>query len=703
MQRCPDKHFTLAHLIYSVGRRESLLITPDQAKLAEHKRLLFAVPCSQCVSPSGQPQEDLLDHKCLPNKYTHRSCNKVFCQPWQKCVERTCVCKLPYLCPKQGIPVCATNGRDYPSYCHQKSFECLQPMTKFSYNGTCTTEENFSISLSYGTTEAEGIVQVKLVDQEEKMFVCKESWSMTEANVACFDLGYQQGALVTQRSFNMSEELRTNSTECLNVRCRGVETSLAECTFTKRRTNGYQDLADVVCYTQDADSPTNQSFQCVNGKHIPQMRACNGVNDCGDQSDELCCKGCQGNAFHCKSGVCIPRQYQCNGEVDCITGDDESNCDGEETEEIEILTADMDADNQKVYSLRWGQVKLIGNCSKFYENRYHEKEMQCAGTDDGSIDACKGDSGGPLVCQDVKNVTYVWGILNIGIPSLTKCCNQHDRCYETCGKSKKDCDEEFQYCLSKICRDVQKTLGLAQKVQACETTVELLFDSVIHLGCKPYLDSQRAACWCRYEEKTDLREVFDPAEQYKMDHKRRGIALIFNQERFFWHLTLPDRRGTSADRDNLTRRFSELGFEVKCFNDLKAQELLLKIHEVSTSSHVDADCFLCVFLSHGEGNHIYAYDAKIEIQTLTGLFKGDKCQSLVGKPKIFIIQACRGNQHDVPVVPLEVVDHQTGMQENTTQVDAASVYTLPAGADFLMCYSVAEGYYSHRETVNGSW
>ncbi|KAK1345664.1 hypothetical protein QTO34_008128 [Cnephaeus nilssonii] len=94
--------------------------------------------------------------------------------------------------------------------------------------------------------------------------------------------------------------------------------------------------------------------------------------------------------------------------------------------------------------------------------------------------------------------------LNVGIPSLTKCCNHHDRCYETCGESKNDCDEEFQHCLSKICREVQKTLGLAQHVQACETTVELLFDSVIHLGCKPYLDSQRAACRCRYEEKTDL-------------------------------------------------------------------------------------------------------------------------------------------------------------------------------------------------------
>uniref|UniRef100_A0A8C8VRQ0 Caspase-6 n=1 Tax=Peromyscus maniculatus bairdii TaxID=230844 RepID=A0A8C8VRQ0_PERMB len=187
------------------------------------------------------------------------------------------------------------------------------------------------------------------------------------------------------------------------------------------------------------------------------------------------------------------------------------------------------------------------------------------------------------------------------------------------------------------------------------------------------------------------REVFDLAEQYKMDHKRRGIALIFNHERFFWHLTLPEKRSTS------------LGFEVKCFNDLKAQELLLTIHEVSNSSHVDADCFLCVFLSHSEGNHIYAYDAKIEIQTLTGLFKGDKCQSLVGKPKIFIIQACQGNQHDVPVVPLEVVDYQTDVPDNITQVDAASVYTLPAGADFLMCYSVAEGYYSHQETVDSSW
>nr|XP_009663746.1 PREDICTED: group XIIA secretory phospholipase A2 [Struthio camelus australis] len=93
---------------------------------------------------------------------------------------------------------------------------------------------------------------------------------------------------------------------------------------------------------------------------------------------------------------------------------------------------------------------------------------------------------------------------DIGIPSMTKCCNQHDRCYDTCGNKKNDCDEQFQSCLSKICRDVQKTLGISESVQACESTVQLLFDAVIHLGCKPYLDSQRAACMCQYEDKTDL-------------------------------------------------------------------------------------------------------------------------------------------------------------------------------------------------------
>lgn len=42
---------------------------------------------------------------------------------------------------------------------------------------------------------------------------------------------------------------------------------------------------------------------------------------------------------------------------------------------------------------------------------------------------------------------------------------------------------------------------------ACESAVTLLFDTVMHLGCKPYLDSQRSSCICHYEEKADLWTV----------------------------------------------------------------------------------------------------------------------------------------------------------------------------------------------------
>lgn len=48
---------------------------------------------------------------------------------------------------------------------------------------------------------------------------------------------------------------------------------------------------------------------------------------------------------------------------------------------------------------------------------------------------------------------------------MTKCCNQHDRCYDTCGREKHDCDEQFHDCLETICRNVQRTLGLALSVQ----------------------------------------------------------------------------------------------------------------------------------------------------------------------------------------------------------------------------------------------
>ena len=54
--------------------------------------------------------------------------------------------------------------------------------------------------------------------------------------------------------------------------------------------------------------------------------------------------------------------------------------------------------------------------------------------------------------------------------------------------------------------------------------------------------------------------------------------------------------------------------------------------------HSDCDCFGCAILSHGREGFVYATDRLIPLEALTVPFKGDRCPTLVGKPKLFFIQ-----------------------------------------------------------------
>ncbi|XP_041645555.1 group XIIB secretory phospholipase A2-like protein isoform X2 [Cheilinus undulatus] len=94
--------------------------------------------------------------------------------------------------------------------------------------------------------------------------------------------------------------------------------------------------------------------------------------------------------------------------------------------------------------------------------------------------------------------------LDLGIPAMTNCCNELDLCYDTCGMSKYDCDSRFRSCLHSICSDVNKSLGFVSKVEACESMADTLFNTVWTLGCRPYMNSQRAACVCVGEERDEL-------------------------------------------------------------------------------------------------------------------------------------------------------------------------------------------------------
>ncbi|XP_047198348.1 group XIIB secretory phospholipase A2-like protein [Hippoglossus stenolepis] len=94
--------------------------------------------------------------------------------------------------------------------------------------------------------------------------------------------------------------------------------------------------------------------------------------------------------------------------------------------------------------------------------------------------------------------------LDLGVPVMTQCCDQLDMCYDTCGMSKYNCDAVFRSCLLDICSDLRKSLGFVSQVQACDSMAEVLHNTVGTLGCRPYMNSQRAACVCGDEERDEL-------------------------------------------------------------------------------------------------------------------------------------------------------------------------------------------------------
>ena len=60
---------------------------------------------------------------------------------------------------------------------------------------------------------------------------------------------------------------------------------------------------------------------------------------------------------------------------------------------------------------------------------------------------------------------------------------------------------------------------------------------------------------------------------------------------------------------------------------------------VADEDHSVADCLIVTVLTHvNKSKHLTAYDCMYQLQDLWKPFAGDKCLTLLRKPKIFIIQ-----------------------------------------------------------------
>jgi len=194
----------------------------------------------------------------------------------------------------------------------------------------------------------------------------------------------------------------------------------------------------------------------------------------------------------------------------------------------------------------------------------------------------------------------------------------------------------------------------------------------------------------------------------------RGYALIINNESFVNDI-YKYRSGSTIDANNLDILFEQLGFKVIVQNNRTYQEMREDINSFAQrQEHASSNMAIIVLLSHGEDGLVFGTDGrKVPNEWILGQFNNDNCPNLKGKPKLFIFQACRGDDPDYGtalIIPrLEEVD---GLR--STQVDSQS-FTLealpplfekariPTVEDMLIAYATIPGYVAHRDNMRGTW
>lgn len=176
----------------------------------------------------------------------------------------------------------------------------------------------------------------------------------------------------------------------------------------------------------------------------------------------------------------------------------------------------------------------------------------------------------------------------------------------------------------------------------------------------------------------------------------QGFALILHN-RCFPKGTLSDREGSQWDVEAIKKFCKQASLHINDTDreteNLTATQMDRLCTEIAKRDFARYDGFVCFILSHGREDGIYGTDdLTISIQEIVSKFKD--CEGLVGKPKLFFIQACRGTNKDsgMPFV-----------DSDSYPVNRPIPLRLPRESDILIAHSTVDGFESYRHRESGSW
>ncbi|XP_068625325.1 caspase-1-like [Battus philenor] len=198
----------------------------------------------------------------------------------------------------------------------------------------------------------------------------------------------------------------------------------------------------------------------------------------------------------------------------------------------------------------------------------------------------------------------------------------------------------------------------------------------------------------KYED-YNRRALSKFATTYELEKFDKNCLIIFNQENVDG---FNPRYGTEKDVQSLTSTFSDFGFEVTEHKDFTKDEVFKELKLFSERDFTDYGCIAVAILTHGTyQGMLWAKDQKYNEVEVINHFKAYEKPTLVTKPKLLIIQACRGKDRMDGVQVLKMSNITRDFEESLEP------YTLPAESDMLILHSSYIGHASHRDEVVGSW
>ncbi|XP_027430542.1 caspase-2 isoform X3 [Zalophus californianus] len=202
-----------------------------------------------------------------------------------------------------------------------------------------------------------------------------------------------------------------------------------------------------------------------------------------------------------------------------------------------------------------------------------------------------------------------------------------------------------------------------------------------------------------------LPHALPPA--YRLQSRPRGLALVLSNVHFTGEKDLEFRSGGDVDHSTLVTLFKLLGYKVHVLLDQTAQEMQEKLQNFAQlPAHRVTDSCIVALLSHGVEGGIYGVDGRLlQLQEVFRLFDNASCPNLQNKPKMFFIQACRGDETDRGVDQQDGKNHtgSSECEESDASREELLKTRLPTCSDMICGYACLRGTAAMRNTKRGSW